>query len=58
MTDNKEEKEKRDFMSALEQFIVYFLKKHYSKSFGDLTNIIIVVIWEFVCDQEYKFYLL
>lgn len=37
-------------MSALEQFIVYFLKKYYSKSFGDLTNTIIVVIWEFVCD--------
>ena len=58
MTDNKQEKEKRDFMSALEQFIIYFLKKYYSKSFGDLTNIIIVVIWEFACDQEYKFYLL
>lgn len=28
-------------MSALEQFIVYFLKKYYSKSFGDLTNTII-----------------
>ena len=45
-------------MSALEQFIVYFLKKYYSTSFGDLTNTIIVVIWEFVCDQEYKVYLL
>ena len=50
MTNNKQEKEKRDFMSALEQFIVYFLKKYYSKSFGDLTNIIIVVIWEFAGD--------